>query len=205
MGTEAADRLSLPIGETAVELVADRGAPFYHFALLVPGDRFDAALAWAAGRTELLPDRESGDVRFEFESWAASACYFHDPAGNVVELIAHRGIAESGEEGEFAAAELVGLSELGLVGDPSSLASKLSARLGLRLWDGRVGEPGRLGFVGERARTLILSPPSRAWMPTGKKVEPHRVEALLAGPTEGEMEEGPAYRLRSVALGRGSG
>jgi len=26
--------------------------------------------------------------------WDAQACYFHDPAGNIVEFIAHRGLAE---------------------------------------------------------------------------------------------------------------
>ena len=55
--------------------------PYYHFALLVPGDRFDAALAWARDRVELLPDRETGEVVFDFANWDAMAIYFHDPGG----------------------------------------------------------------------------------------------------------------------------
>ena len=86
-----------------LELRAAAGAPFYHFALLVPGDRFDAALAWARERVELLPDRETGEVVFDFTNWDARAVYFHDPAGNIVELIAHRGIGEGGVTGPFAA------------------------------------------------------------------------------------------------------
>ena len=195
-----ADRFSLEIGETAIEFVAGSGEPFYHFALLVPGNRFAEALEWANARTELLPDPGSGEILFDFDNWGAYACYFQDPASNIVELIAHRGLDETGALGEFRPTELLGLSELGLVGDPPAMARVLAQQLGLELWDGTVEEPGRLAFVGERARTLILSPPGRGWLPTRRPAEPHPVEALLAGLSEGKVElEGRRYRIRSVA------
>lgn len=171
-----ADGATVRIGETELAFATAADEPFYHFALLVPGDRFEAAIAWARGRVELLPDRETGDVVFDFSSWDALACYFHDPAGNVVELIAHHGLGDSGTVGAFAAGELIGLSELGLVGDTRALARELEERLGLRLWDGTLDEPARLAFVGQRARTLILAPPGRGWLPTGRPGEPHPVE-----------------------------
>jgi catechol 2,3-dioxygenase-like lactoylglutathione lyase family enzyme len=191
------DRLALALGETTLELVVGDGAPFYHFALLVPGDRFDEALDWARARTELLPDRDSGEVVFDGGAWDSRACYFHDPAENVVELIAHRGIGEAGARGAFRPAELVGLSELGLVGDIAAMARGL-AELGLEVWDGNT-EPGSLAFVGERARTLILAPLGRGWMPTGQQpAERHRIDAVLAGPRDGEVElEGGRYRITS--------
>jgi catechol 2,3-dioxygenase-like lactoylglutathione lyase family enzyme len=189
---------SFAVGETELELVAGRGEPFYHFALLVPGDRFDAALEWARARTELLPRPGSSEVVFDFDNWDALACYFHDPAGNIVELIAHRGIEELGAEGEFSGAELVGLSELGLVGDPAAMAALLSEQLGLALWDGTIDAPGSLAFVGEKARTLILAPPGRGWLPTGRPAEPHEVDAAVSGaPREAFLEDG-RYRLRGV-------
>ena len=194
LGLDAAPvrgRLSLAVGETAIEFVAGDGKPFYHFALLVPGDRFEEALAWVGARAELLPDPHSGEFVFDFENWDAHACYFHDPAGNVVELIAHRGVDESGAHGEFRPTELVG--------DPRAMAGVLARRLGFALWDGSVDEPGRLAFVGERARTLILAPPGRGWLPTGRPAEPHGVKALLAGRLEGEVELEERYRLRSAA------
>lgn len=197
-----ADRLSFSIGETAIEFVALSGGPFYHFALLVPGNRFDEALAWARARTELLPNPASGEIVFDFGDWHAHACYFHDPAGNIVELIAHRGIGEANARGRFHPGELVGLSELGLVGDPRSMAERLAGGLGLVLWDGTLEEPGRLAFVGERARTLILSPPGRGWLPTARAAEAHAVEARVAAPREGKVKlETARSWITAVAAG----
>jgi catechol-2,3-dioxygenase len=69
--------------------------PFYHFALLVPGDRFEAALEWLRHKTTLLPDRGTGGDVFHFDNWKARACYCLDPAGNIVEFISHHGVAEA--------------------------------------------------------------------------------------------------------------
>ena len=195
--TPAGGRPSFRIGETTLELVAGSGSPFYHFALLVPGTRFEAALRWASRQTALLPDSRSGTVVFDFDFWDANACYFHDPAGNIVELIAHRGIEETEAEGDFRGAELVGVSELGLVGDLPAMASALALQVGLELWDGTVEQPGGLAFVGERARTLILAPPGRGWLPTGRSAELHEVDVLFSGPPEGEvLLEASRYRIR---------
>ena len=174
------DGLGLPIdgeaivvGETRLHFEIEEGsAAFYHFALLVPGDRFDAALEWAQERVELL-----GDV-FEFENWDARAVYFHDPAGSIVELIAHHGLEENARMGPFGAVELLGFSELGIVGDTPSLLRRLQTE-GLELWSGTVEEPDRLAFVGEKGRTLILAPPGRGWLPTDRPAEPHRVDYVL--------------------------
>ena len=163
---------AIRIGETTLRFAPAEGAPFYHFALLVPGDRFDAAFAWAQERMAPL-----GDV-FEAEAWDAQAVYFHDPAGNIVELIAHHGLATNRRSGDFSADELVGISELGIVGDPPALLPRLET-IGLELWDGTIDEPGRLAFVGGQGRTLILAPAGRGWMPTGRPAEPHPVELVL--------------------------
>jgi hypothetical protein len=166
------------IGETRLHFdVEDGSGAFYHFAFLVPGDRFDAAVAWARARVELL-----GDV-FDFENWDAEAVYFHDPAGSIVELIAHHGLEENGRSGPLAVAELVGFSELGIVGDKPVELRKLESQ-GLSLWDGELAEAGRLAFVGEKGRTLILAPPGRGWLPTGRPAEPHPVQFVLGDVSE---------------------
>ena len=179
------DGLGLPIdgeaivvGETRLRFEVDEGsAAFYHFALLVPGDRFDAALEWVQERVELL-----GDV-FEFENWDARAVYFHDPAGSIVELIAHHGLEENARTGPFGAVELLGFSELGIVGDTPRLLRRLETE-GLELWSGTVEEPGRLAFVGEKGRTLILARAGRGWLPTDRPAEPHPVQYVLRDVSE---------------------
>jgi hypothetical protein len=198
LGLDAAvgEKLGATLGETQLVFSASSGEPFYHFALLVPGNRFDAALDWIRQRTELLPAPETGEVVFDFDNWDALACYFHDPAGNIVELIAHRGIDESEREGPFAAVELVGISELGLVGDKHELSTALR-EIGVEQWDGALEEAGRLAFVGEKARTLILSPADRGWLPTGRPAEAHPAEIELSDVSEGEARLADGrYRIR---------
>jgi hypothetical protein len=159
-------------GETTLRFRPGEGEPFYHFALLLPGNRFDAALAWAEERVELL-----GGV-FEFENWDARALYFHDAASNIVELIAHHGLEENGRSGAFAPEEIAGFSELGLVGDRRELFGELEP-LGLSVWAGELDEPDRLAFVGEKGRTFILSPAGRGWLPLGRPAEIHPVEYVV--------------------------
>lgn len=186
-GAAEADRAAVEVGETVLEFEAGVGRPFYHFALLVPGNRFEAVFDWAREHVDLLPDRESGEAVFDFQNWDAKAFYFHDPAGNIVELIAHRGVGETEATGVFTARELLGVSEVGLVGDSPSLAGALERDLGLELWDSTVAGEGRLAFVGEKARTLIISPAGRSWLPTGRPAEAHPVEVVLSGRPESEV------------------
>jgi hypothetical protein len=188
------------VGTTTIEFSpTPTGRPFYHFAFRVPRNRFDAARAWLAGRTELLPDSETGDVTFEFASWNASACYAHDPCGNIVELIAHRELPEeSAAGGRFDASELVGVCEIGVVGPDTRAMAAALAPLGIELWDGTLDAPGRLAFMGGRDGVLILSPAGRGWMPTGRPAEPHRVDAVVAGRASAEATfPGTEHRVRT--------
>jgi hypothetical protein len=176
------ERLQLSVGaaELSFEPASNGREPFYHFALLVPGNRFAAARDWLGACVPLLARRGSEEIVFAFDSWNALACYAHDPAGNIVELIAHRGLEESPEGGGFSARELRGISELGIV-TPDLLAALEHLRAaGLELWSGEVG--GRregFGFVGRQAHTLILCPPGRPWLPTGRPAEPHPLAAVI--------------------------
>ncbi len=180
------ERVVIPVGGDALELVAtaDGTDPFHHFALLVPGDRFDAARAWLGERAETLT-RDDGETVFPFDFWDARAVYFHDPAGNIVELIAHAGTAERGATGDFSAAELAGVSEIGIVvGDPGAAVATLERDLGLEFWS---GDAAQLAFVGAKAHTLILAPAGRGWLPTGRAAEPHAATVTLTGGTTGEV------------------
>jgi hypothetical protein len=207
------DQLSFPVfdeggrhrfgaGGTRLEFSRSReGAPFYHFAFRVPRNRFGAAREWLARHAELLSQPGSGETTFPFPNWNAEACYAHDPAGNIVELIAHRGLPdESPHAGPFDATELLGVCEVGLVGhDPPGMARALGS-LGVRLWDGTLDVPGSLAFAGGPDGTLILSAPGRGWMPTGRAAEVWEVEVEVAGVRNAEMTlPGTPHRVVTVA------
>jgi hypothetical protein len=192
--------VAVAVGETILEFRAGVGRPFYHYAFLVPGDRFDAAHRWAAERVPILPDADTGGEVFDFEHWDAQALYFHDPAGSIGELIAHRGIGASGVAGRFHPDELLGFSEVGIVGDPPLLADALAQTFALTVWSGSVSEEGRLGFVGEKGRTLILSRAGRPWLPTGRPAEAHPVEVVLTGVGDGDVQLASGGLVRGAAL-----
>jgi catechol-2,3-dioxygenase len=152
--TRIDEQTGVKIGETGLVFASGPGEPFYHFALLVPGNRFDEALEWIGERTDLLPDPESGQVVFDFDNWDALACYFHDPVGNIVELIAHRGIDESSTEGHSRWRARRRL-ELGVATRPTRpQRSRRASGLG----SGTATSPTRrAGLVGQKARTFIVS------------------------------------------------
>jgi hypothetical protein len=205
------DRLGLQAAEVADDALRFRiggrtlafapasgsGEPFYHFALLVPGDRFEDASRWMDDRLQLLPNPESGDTLFPFPAWDALASYCLDPAGNIVEFIAHRGVAENDVRGPFRPRELAGFSEVGLVVDEKrEVAHALAMEAGLYVWDGELDDPRRLVFAGERARTLILCPVGRGWLPTDRPAEMHPVEVVVQGARGGESRlPGSPHRI----------
>jgi catechol 2,3-dioxygenase-like lactoylglutathione lyase family enzyme len=181
------DRLTLTTGggsHVTFEPAPGDAGPFYHFALLVPGDRYAAARSWLEPCAGLLTRPGQPSTTFRFDAWDADACYFHDPAGNIVELIAHRGVGEMHADGAgFTAGELLGISEIGLVvADPPAAADTL-ASAGVDLWSGGVEGRDALAFIGRQAHTLILCAPGRPWLPTQRPAECHPVTASLNGVT----------------------
>lgn len=186
--------------ELAFSAAGGEARPFYHFALLVPGDRFEAAHAWLGERAPLLLRSGTGETIFDFSFWDALACYAEDPAGNIVELIAHRRVAERGADGPFSGAELAGISEIGIVGPGlADAAAALERELGLALWSGDVADDASgLGFVGRKAHTLILAGPGRGWLPTGRPAEIHPTAVTFAGGAQAGELALPGGRVSRV-------
>jgi hypothetical protein len=175
LGLGAAVEEGHAIGATMLVFEPHTGTPFYHFAILLPGDRFTAAETWVRQRVELLGDS------VHFAAWRADSLYFHDPAGSIVELIAHDGKAENGRHGEFSPAEFIGLSEIGLVGDVASITADL-ARLELDVFAGGGTD---LAFLGEPTGTVIVAAIGRGWLPLDRPAETHPVHLTVAGAPKG--------------------
>ena len=167
----------------------------------MPRNRFVAAREWLARHAELLSEPDSNETTSQSPNWQAEACYAHDPGGNIVELIAHRGLPdESPDSGPFAPTELLGVCEIGLIGyDTPAMARALEA-LGIKLWDGTLELPGRLAFMGAPDGTLILAATGRRWMPTGREAELFEVNVDAVGAQHAEVTlPGTPHRVRTVA------
>ena len=209
----SSDIVELHVGETVIQFspIAGEREPFYHFAVRVPRNRLAAAAEWLSRRTPLLPDPETGATRFEFENWNATAYYAHDPAGNIVEIIAHRELPEKSTRvgafsarevlGAFSAREVLGVCEAGLVGDDAGKIADALKVAGLRLWDGSL-EPGRLAFMGERDGLLIIAPTGRGWLPTGRPALPYPVYVEVDGTKESDVTIPQAGHLVRVCQQR---
>ena len=78
----------------------------------------------------------NGDDEYHFASWNAHACYFRDPAGNILEFIARHNL-KNDRPGEFSARDILAASEIGVVvDDVPGLATDVDRQLGLRPFAG---------------------------------------------------------------------
>lgn len=151
---------TVTVGESTLEFVRDETEPaFYHFAINVPENLFEPAKRWLARRTTLLRDSETGEDQLFFSGWNAHAVYFADPAGNIGELIARHTLPIR-REGEFGPAQMLHVSEIGLVSPtPDELAGRLMAQFGLSKYG------GSSFFVGDEYGLFVLPPVGRPWIP----------------------------------------
>jgi catechol-2,3-dioxygenase len=108
-----------------------------------------------------------------------------DPAGNIVELIALRGLPGDGDRP-------LALAEVGLpVADVLATAAQLEAELGISTWDGDPPSP-KFTAMGARGATFIVVPLDRAWYPTDRRNEPARLTVVMEGARAAEVEIGGA-------------
>jgi len=175
--------IELTVGPTVVAFTGSSEPSFHHFALQLPGDRFDAAQTWLAERAPLRSEPAQSEPTFHFENIDAVASYVLDPAGNIVELIAFPDLRRLGQAGPFDSREMLGVAEIGLVVlDRASANAALSTR-GLETYSGSPQTERRefLQFVGERGRSIILASPARRWLPTYRPAElsPAAIEMVI--------------------------
>ncbi|WP_128546747.1 VOC family protein [Larkinella soli] len=144
--------------------------PFYHFAFGVPASHLQDAYRWLAARTPLLPFSAAGWIA-DFDNWNAQAFYFHDPAGNILELIAHRDLPDSNRP--FSPAAISEIREIGIpVDEVVTERERICREYGLSYF--RKG-PVLDAFtaVGDDRGLLILTKAGRGWLPTGRPAEKH--------------------------------
>jgi catechol 2,3-dioxygenase-like lactoylglutathione lyase family enzyme len=175
----------------------------YHFAINVPrGSILDAA-TWIGKRRELLafhddPDEEEGATIVHTDR-GASALYFLDAGGNVVELIANDHL-DNESEAPFGPDSLLEVAEIGVAtadtdATRAAIQDALSAHV---LWGGREG--WLLTAIGDDHGVVIVAPTGRAWIPVGLPARPLPTTIVAAGPQfrDVTLAEGPC-RICTIA------
>lgn len=174
-----AERLTFKTGRSKLvfEAAPQRRQPFYHLAFSVPHNQFEAAVRWLEPRTAILPF--CGDHRIaDFPAWEARAVYFHDPEGNILELIARRPLPAA-PSALFGRTPIVGLSEIGIVADNVELACQaLHERYGVPYF-ARGPRLRDFAAMGDDEGLFIVCQTGRGWWPTLRPAERHPLEVAI--------------------------
>jgi catechol 2,3-dioxygenase-like lactoylglutathione lyase family enzyme len=202
-GGDGAFEVSLQASTLRFEEASPEADPRYHFAINVPRGSIEEAAAWLEERQELLafygdPDEEEGATIVHTDR-GASALYFLDAAGNVVELIANDHL-DNGSDATFGPDSFLDIAEIGIAtadtqATRAAIQEALSAEI---LWGGREG--WLLTAIGDDHGVVIVAPTGRGWIPVGLPARPLPTTIVAAAPRSREvtLSEGP-YRIRAVA------
>jgi len=175
----------------------------YHFAINVPRGSIAAAAAWIEHRHELLafhgdPYEEEGATVVRFER-GASALYFLDGGGNVVELIDNDHL-DNDSDALFGPGSLLEIAEIGLAtADTDTTRALIQEVLSAKvLWGGEDGSV--LTAIGDDHGVVIVAPTGRGWIPVELPARPLPTTVVAAAPQARELElaEGP-YTIRTDA------
>src|SRR5438445_6863867 len=181
---------------------ADEGVDArYHFAINAPPGSIEDAAGWLGGRHQLLAfagDAEEEDgTTIVHTDRGASAFYFLDAAGNVVELISNPYIDDE-REARFGPDSLLEIAEIGVAtADTGATSAAVEEVFGAGvLWGG--SDESRLTAIGDDHGVVIVAPAGRGWIPVGLPARPLPTTIVAEGPrpAEATLPEGP-YRLRA--------
>ncbi len=158
--------LSVRAGSSILEFSpdADHDRPFYHIAFTIPENRLESAMAWLESRSSIMVLNPRGDTVMHFKSWNAHSCYFLDPAGNILEFIAHHGLANRVAH-EFSIDDVVRISEIGMVApDVGAFESHMKSQLGLAPY---ISSSPVFSPIGDVGGLLITVRERRIWLGSG--------------------------------------
>ncbi|MFK7808905.1 MAG: VOC family protein [Saprospiraceae bacterium] len=105
---------SFKIGHSILKLKQSEKFTPYHYAINIPSNQENEALAWLKERVDVLL-YDNHEIQY-FDFWNAYAIYFYDKDNNIVELIARRSLEHHSTE-SFSRKSLLEICEIGLPTD----------------------------------------------------------------------------------------
>jgi catechol 2,3-dioxygenase-like lactoylglutathione lyase family enzyme len=162
--------------------------PFYHVAFTIPTNQLAAAKKWVQDRNIHLLSKDDKD-EFYFPYWDATAFYFYDPSGNLMEFIAHHSLDNAVDEA-FDSGQLLCISEIGLpVDDVPDTINTMNGQYQLEPF---AGDGKQFAPIGDAEGMFIVIDKEMPWFPDG------RTPGVFA--TEVKVETG---RTGSISLQNG--
>lgn len=157
-------KIKIMVGTTGLIFIQDKNInPYYHFAINIPENQINEAIAWLKPKVTLI--ESDGSPLIDFPNWNAHSVYFYDPAGNIVELIARHDLDYS-TTGAFSGNSFLNISEIGMpVDDVKAIHDKLSEKFGQNLWSGNLDT---FSAIGDQNGLFIVVTTHRNWYPTSK-------------------------------------
>lgn len=156
------------IGDSELELIKDQedNSYYYHFAFNIHANLFQEAKKWLSERVELLSEDGEDEIDFT-ERTQANACYFEDPAGNIVEYIARRVTSPTANEQEFTPNNVLSISEISLTTNRIKDMAERLKEMNIPLRDHEeLSVDKYLNFMGEYddGAFILLGPVGRRWL-----------------------------------------
>lgn len=174
------NNFQIRVGTSILEFTNEKvvGEPYYHFAFNVPANQFQEAKEWLKGKTTLL--LEDGEDEADFSFWPAHACYFEDPAGNIVELIA-RYNENPKRELPFSVNSILNLSEIGLIVKDAPKVAEQLKEIAIFDSDNTPVTNSSLNFMQDSKNGvfIILTSIGRRWLFSEKKSKIFPMKIIL--------------------------
>jgi len=160
--------------------------PFYHFAFNIPENLLSESMRWLAERGVEFLSTEDGEIEVDQgPKWNAHSCYFHDPAGNIVEFIARHDLKYTASE--FTVDEVLYISEIRLpVTDVESVVEELHLTCGVEVW--RSENNPRFVAVGDNKGMVIVVDHKRPWFPSHELPVVSPIKGVIQTGIEGVWE-----------------
>ncbi|AUM65001.1 glyoxalase [Brevibacillus laterosporus] len=194
----SAEAFTIATGESKITFqknVTDLGA-YYHFAFTIPSNKLTESIQWLQhkGISCFSTDRQN---QFFFPAWNATAAYFYDPDGNLVEFIAHHSLHNPSET-PFSENSILYISEIGLPVPHVAESSKhICEAFEQEIW--RKDEK-QFAAVGDVEGLFILIETSRLWFPDERIPGVFPTQVTIQGELDNQVQlTGLPYQLWSTA------
>lgn len=172
------DEVRIQIGATELSFRQGGAEAFYHFAFNIPENQVTDSISWLKLLGIQVLTYEGHEIVEFGPPFAADACYFHDPAGNIVELIARHRL-QNANLGDFSSDKIECVSEIGL---PTQNVRDLSQTLRSVLDENVFAGENSDSFtaIGDDEGLFIVVKEGWAWLPTGREAKVFPLKVVLS-------------------------